>query len=123
MKSEAHKAANRRYMAKYRLTAIGKISVVRGNRKHRSENKLKLLAYRGGKCVDCGFSGHYSALEFDHVRGTKSFTIAASGVAQRWDVIAAEADKCDIRCATCHAIRTCDPVYHAQDPLAELYCG
>ncbi|HJS83759.1 MAG TPA: hypothetical protein VJ742_13100 [Nitrososphaera sp.] len=62
-------------------------------------------------CKDCG-EKNWVLLEFDHVRGKKSFTIATrinSKVAQtktRWTTILDEIAKCDIVCANCHRLRT-----------------
>jgi len=57
-------------------------------------------------CVDCGFTD-VRALDFDHVRGKKSFTITY--MLRRMmslDRIADEIKKCEVRCRNCHAIRT-----------------
>lgn len=57
-------------------------------------------------CVDCGIADP-RVLEFDHVRGEKSYDVSAMvrrsmGVA----TIEAEVEKCDVRCANCHRIIT-----------------
>jgi hypothetical protein len=60
-------------------------------------------------CIDCGFHKHPAALHFDHVRGTKLFNIAnAVNRPARFSIeeLEAEMDKCEVRCANCHAIRT-----------------
>ena len=56
-------------------------------------------------CVDCGFSGHPDALEFDHVSGDKAFTISTH-MYKGWLDILDEMEKCEIRCANCHRIKT-----------------
>lgn len=51
-------------------------------------------------CVDCG-EKDFDVLEFDHVRGEKSGTVAQfmrSGPSRLY----AEIDKCEVRCANCH---------------------
>ena len=54
-------------------------------------------------CIDCGYKKHSSALDFDHVRGTKKKNVCASkSIAQAKE----EIRKCDIVCANCHRIRT-----------------
>lgn len=53
-------------------------------------------------CVDCGEVDPV-VLEFDHVRGDKSFNL--SEVARRAlhiDTILLEISKCEVRCANCH---------------------
>lgn len=57
-------------------------------------------------CVDCGYVD-WRALEFDHVRGVKRSdvtTMVQNGLS--WKTIQEEIDKCDVRCANCHRIRT-----------------
>lgn len=70
------------------------------------DNKRRVLEYlRAHPCVDCG-EGDPIVLEFDHQRDK------AHGIAQlphahvRWEVIAAEIAKCEVRCANCHRRRT-----------------
>lgn len=59
--------------------------------------------YKG--CVDCGYVAHAEALDFDHVRGTKLFSIAPSRT-RNLEVLMAEINKCDVVCANCHRVRT-----------------
>lgn len=54
-------------------------------------------------CVDCGYRGHPTALQFDHVRGEK---IAVVSSFNNLKAALAEAEKCEVRCANCHSIRT-----------------
>lgn len=56
-------------------------------------------------CADCGYNEHAVALDFDHVRGEKSFNISAS-LYKAIPVLMAEVAKCDVYCARCHHIRT-----------------
>ncbi len=58
-------------------------------------------------CVDCGYDKHPQALQFDHVRGEKSFSISNS-LTRSLDVLLAEVAKCEVRCANCHAIKTAE---------------
>lgn len=59
-------------------------------------------------CRDCGGSWPYYVMQFDHVRGTKSFGIATalakSGTVSP-EMLRAEIAKCDVVCANCHAVR------------------
>jgi hypothetical protein len=56
-------------------------------------------------CVDCGFKGHFAALQLDH-EGPKSISIghARSSIARLKAEI--ESGQCKVRCANCHAIKT-----------------
>lgn len=75
-------------------------------RKVDEDNKRRVLRYlREHPCVDCGEDDPV-VLEFDHQRDK------AHGIAQllhahvRWEVIAGEIAKCEVRCANCHRRRT-----------------
>lgn len=56
-------------------------------------------------CKDCGYRAHAAALDFDHVRGVKSFSLASR---PWWSIkrLTEEAEKCEVVCANCHRIRT-----------------
>lgn len=56
-------------------------------------------------CVDCGYKGHWAALDFDHVFDTKSFNLGDSA-ARDPEKVKAEIAKCEVVCANCHRIRT-----------------
>jgi len=58
-------------------------------------------------CVDCGYAENPDALQFDHVRGDKVRSISQM-VLSAWDKLFAELEKCEVRCANCHAIRTAE---------------
>lgn len=62
-------------------------------------NKIKL----DSGCVDCGYRGDPTALQFDHVRGVK---IKAVSQFSNLEKALAEAAKCEIRCANCHTVKT-----------------
>lgn len=69
--------------------------------------KRKLVDELGGKCVDCGYSAHLAALDFDHVDPkTKSFNIGQKLSNSPYYELLEEARKCVIRCANCHRIKT-----------------
>jgi hypothetical protein len=82
--------------------------VVRGwNKDHRRELQNYLLEYlKIHSCVDCKESNPV-VLEFDHVRGKKIRGIC--DMVRRGNsltMIKAELEKCEVRCANCHKIRT-----------------
>lgn len=66
----------------------------------------KILDYlKDNPCVDCKES-NLIVLEFDHISDKKH---NISNMVQRgnsWDTILKEIEKCEVRCANCHRIKT-----------------
>lgn len=61
----------------------------------------------GLPCTDCNTVYHFSAMQWDHVRGEKEFNVSEMprlGCSR--EKILAEVEKCDLVCANCHAVRT-----------------
>ena len=56
-------------------------------------------------CVDCGEADPI-VLEFDHVRGEKSFTIGVAMASRPVADVISEIEKCDVRCCNCHRRKT-----------------
>ena len=57
-------------------------------------------------CVDCGCSD-ITVLEFDHRdRFVKEFTVGELARVAEWPRVLHEIEKCDVRCANCHRVRT-----------------
>lgn len=57
-------------------------------------------------CADCG-EDDWIVLEFDHVRGTKTYCVAAMvGKGSAMSSLIEEVAKCDVVCANCHRRRT-----------------
>jgi transposase-like protein len=66
--------------------------------------KAILVAEAGGRCVQCGYDRYLGALQFHHIDpSTKSFAIAGDGAARSLERARAEAAKCVLLCANCHA--------------------
>jgi hypothetical protein len=69
-----------------------------------SRRKLKLRAveYKGGGCLLCGYKKCVAALVFHHLDDAeKEFGVGSRLLA--WERVKAEADKCILVCANCHA--------------------
>jgi transposase len=63
-----------------------------------------LVNEAGGACVLCGYDRFPGALQFHHVdRSTKAFGIGQQGVTRSIEALRAEAAKCVLVCANCHA--------------------
>jgi hypothetical protein len=59
-------------------------------------------------CVDCR-EGDPVVLEFDHVRGVKSYNVSAMGwLMLSWTSLLKEIEKCEVRCANCHRRKTAE---------------
>ena len=72
--------------------------------RHRRGLKATLVEEAGGACVLCGYSRSPAALHFHHVDPlTKSFEVSRRGVTISLDSLRAEAAKCVLLCANCHA--------------------
>jgi hypothetical protein len=70
----------------------------------RREVKAKLVAEAGGRCVLCRYDRCQAALQFHHLdRETKSFSLSHDGIARSLARSRAEAQKCVLLCANCHA--------------------
>ena len=88
---------------------------------HRDSVVSLLLEYfRTHHCVDCGESDPL-VLEFDHVRGQKIRAIQDMvNRGYRWQTIAQEIDKCEVRCANCHRRKTAKEFSYRKILLAQL---
>jgi hypothetical protein len=72
--------------------------------RRRRRIKEILVAEAGGCCAACGYDRYLGALHFHHVdRATKSFSVAQMGLTRSLARSRAEARKCVLLCANCHA--------------------
>ena len=73
--------------------------------RHRRRNrKRELVEAYGGKCIECGYSACLEALQFHHRdAATKRFSLA--NFSGSYELLRAEAEKCDLLCANCHRLR------------------
>ena len=81
---------------------------IRRNHKVRvAANRERILEYLlAHPCVDCG-QADSRVLDFDHVRGVKIDDVSQMVLrGLSWVVIAAEIEKCEVRCANCHRLIT-----------------
>ena len=90
---EREREAGRRYSA----TPKGRAKRMRGYAKAR----VKLDAQKAKPCWICGERFPPECMDFNHVRGKKSFDIGTA-VRKRWDKMAHEIAKCEVFCANCH---------------------
>lgn len=82
-----------------RKRRIAKVANTRATRIRRWLDAYKMAA----GCIDCGYRAHHAALHFDHVAGVKLLNVCnAKSIAQA----KTEIEKCVVRCANCHAVKT-----------------
>ena len=75
-----------------------------GVAKQRRRTKQTLVAEAGGECALCGYSRCLAALQFHHLdRSSKAFPLSLRGVTRSLEKVRAEAQKCALLCANCHA--------------------
>lgn len=77
------------------------------NTSRRKKLRQIILDAKTSPCKDCNTSYPSYVMDFDHVRGAKSFNLGnttAVNVAE--STLRAEIAKCDVVCANCHRVRT-----------------
>jgi hypothetical protein len=57
-------------------------------------------------CTDCGWAEHPVGLDLDHRDPEMKTADVSSLLSGKLDILMAEVEKCDVRCACCHRIRT-----------------
>lgn len=84
----------------YRCKRCRAESVVR----HRQRVKETLVNEAGGRCAICGYSRSFRALQFHHRDPEeKRLDLSSQGVTYSLQRLRAEANKCVLLCANCHA--------------------
>lgn len=69
---------------------------------YRQQLKIKAIAYKGGKCVKCGYDKCVRSMDFHHRNpDEKEFSISQYSNFG-WERIKKELDKCDLLCRNCH---------------------
>src|SRR5690349_7221534 len=77
-------------------------------RKYVRERRQRLKAWiaslkQGKPCVDCKTIYPPCVMDWDHIRGVKSFTVCQAWTrGQSKATILKEIEKCELRCANCH---------------------
>jgi transposase len=70
----------------------------------RRRAKRRLISAAGGGCLLCGYDKYPGALQFHHLDpARKEFVISRRGHTRSFAEVKAEADKCVLLCANCHA--------------------
>lgn len=70
----------------------------------RRNNKMELIAYKGGKCEGCGYCKPFpSAYHFHHEDPNKKDFTVSRFMSRNLERLKQEVDKCKILCSNCHA--------------------
>jgi hypothetical protein len=72
--------------------------------RHKKRKKF-LWSLKDKPCTDCKIQYHPVAMQFDHIRGRKSFELSVS-TRYKIETTLKEISKCELVCANCHAVRT-----------------
>jgi hypothetical protein len=102
------KACSTHGVTTFRIDSRGSYRCVRCNgdrvMARRRQIKQILIAELGGACTICGYDACHRALEFHHLDPEeKNFGIGFRGVTRSIERARAEAAKCVLLCANCHA--------------------
>lgn len=80
------------------------LALVRARKAARRQMLATIKLERG--CIDCGYNAESAFLHFDHRDpADKSFVISEE-LMRPMEVLMAEIEKCDVRCASCHVVRS-----------------
>jgi len=103
----------RPYYERERDRILGRIAA------HRAVIRAHIIEYlQQHPCVDCGETD-IVVLEFDH-QGNKIADISTYAMGGRsWEIVKAEIDKCEVRCANCHRLRTAEGWRQSRAATAE----
>lgn len=104
---ERYLSTSRKAAKQYRLLHPDVIRL--RNRQNHERNYQRRREFidslRSRPCADCGVQYPPCVMDFDHVRGVKSFQISGAIYRSRASILA-EVAKCDVVCANCHRMRT-----------------
>jgi hypothetical protein len=105
---EVERTCPRHGVATFRLDARRTYRCTRCSTEAVSERRRNvkriLVAEAGGCCAICGYEGCVAALQFHHLNpSTKLFSLATEGATRSLARARAEAKKCVLLCANCHA--------------------
>ncbi len=87
------------------VTHKKRVDVSEASGKQFKSKRDLIYCMKNRPCTDCGFQFHVTAMEFDHVRGEKVFSLAAPA-GQAYEAVREEIAKCEVVCSNCHRVRT-----------------
>jgi hypothetical protein len=75
-------------------------------KKLRTQRNKLMAVLKDHPCTDCGHKFPAVCMDWDHVRGEKSFNIGQLTAHTSWTRVLEEIAKCELVCANCHRLRT-----------------
>jgi hypothetical protein len=66
------------------------------------DQKKKAIEYKGNKCLKCGYSECYEAMDFHHRNPQEKDPDFHKMKCWSWERLKTELDKCDLLCCRCH---------------------
>lgn len=82
---------------------------VASNKRRQDRRTAQLAAIKvAAGCIDCGYNASADALQFDHVDPTQKVNQVSRMRGVSAERLTAELDKCVVRCANCHMIRSAE---------------
>lgn len=90
---------------------------IRNNKAKAEKRALVSKLKSENPCVDCGGFFHFSAMDYDHVRGDKVVNVALMIGVPTYSIkdILNEIEKCELVCSNCHRVRTYNRRYGLGD--------
>ena len=100
------RTASRRPAARVIMSTVGwKARKAERQREKIDAFREMITAVKADPCSDCSHTFHPAAMDLDHVRGVKLFSIS-NGWSYTPAEVRSELEKCDLVCACCHRLRT-----------------
>jgi hypothetical protein len=98
------RAYQREWYAAHREDVTARVR--KAKRERHRKNDAIIKAAKDQPCTDCGQRYAAEEMDFDHVRGVKSFNIGNARYDRSVEQLLNEIDKCEVVCAVCHRLRT-----------------
>lgn len=94
-----------------------RVPILGASKNNYASRRAVILERKNRPCTDCKHQYHFTAMQFDHVRGEKKFNMS-NPVGVSFEELIEEIDKCEVVCANCHHIRTYNRAKHPSDQPA-----
>ena len=90
-------------------------------KKRAAKWRLAQMIKKEHGCIDCGYNEHPIALQFDHTGNDKKASVSNLIRSDYcWKTIMEEINKCEVRCANCHAVVTARRKLSYHEPVTSV---